>query len=301
MADLDDITAAVQLLNAHPDYRVLERLPDPKDWNLPSPEGPRRRGLFVDVETTGLDIEVDEVIEIAILPFEYDLRSGGITAIFFDEALDELRDPGMPIPPASLEIHGIAEEMVAGKVVDEDRLTSLVKGADLVISHNAAFDRPMVERPWKVFEQVPWACSLADVDWRGEGFPGGALEFLLLRMGWFYDGHRALNDCIAAAFALTRELPASGRTAMAALLDSARRELSLLRATDSPFEAKDLLRNRGYRWDPGTPERPKSWWTLTGSPDEEIVWLRSEVYGYDVHLPLKNVDARTRFSKRLWE
>lgn len=301
MADRDDLEAALELLNAHPDYRVLERLPDPSDWNLPSPEGPSRRGLFVDVETTGLDIEVDEVIEIAILPFEYDLRSGSITAILVDEALDELRDPGIPIPPESLEIHGITDAMVAGKVVDDKRLISLVQGADLVMSHNAAFDRPMVERPWKVFEEVPWACSLTDVDWRGEGFPGGALEFLLLRMGWFYDGHRALSDCLAAVFALTRELPASGRSAMAALLDSARRELSLVRATNSPFEAKDLLRKRGYRWDPGTDERAKAWWTVTDAPEEEITWLRTEIYGFDARIPSKRVDANTRFSRRLWD
>lgn len=301
MADHDDLEAAAALLNAHPGYRVLERLPDPGDWGLPLSGGPSRRGLFVDVETTGLDLETDEVIEIALLPFEYDPRSGCVISVLVDEALNQLRDPGMPIPTESMNIHRITDAMVAGKVVDEVRLTSLVQSADLVISHNAAFDRPMVERPWKVFEEVPWACSLTDVDWRAEGFPGSGLEFLLLRMGWFYDGHRALNDCLAAVFALTRELPVSGHPAMVALLGSARMELSLLRATGAPFEAKDQLKQRGYRWDPGTPEREKAWWTLAENWEDEIDWLRSKIYGHDAPISSKRIDARTRFSKRIWD
>lgn len=300
MADRDDLEAAKVLLDAHPDYRVLRRLSPPSEWELRPGEGQTRRALFVDVETTGLDLETDEVIEVALLPFDYDPQSGRIVSVPVDEALDQLRDPGMPIPPETVEIHGITDTMVAGKAVDTDRLTALVRSADLVISHNAAFDRPMVERPWSVFEDVPWGCSLTDVDWRTEGFPGGGLEPLLLSMGWFYDGHRALNDCLAAVFALTRELPVSERPAMAALLDSARRELNLLRATGSPFEAKDLLKKRGYRWDPGTPEREKAWWTLTQNPEDELAWLHSEIYGYDAPVPSRTVDAKTRFSKRIW-
>jgi DNA polymerase-3 subunit epsilon len=301
MSNDDDLEAARKLLNAHPDYRVLRRLRDPSTWSLGPAEGPKRRGLFVDVETTGLDVELDEVIEIALLPFEYDLRSGRVVSVLESKALNELRDPGVPIPPESMEIHGITDAMVDGKVVDEMRLEELVRAADLVISHNAAFDCPMVERRWKVFEEVPWACSLTDVDWRAEGFPSGKLEFLLLQMGWFYEGHRALVDCVAGIFALTQDLKVSGKPAMAALLESARLERTLVRATDAPFEAKEVLRKRGYRWDAGTPKRAKAWWTMTSSPEEEITWLRAEVYGYEARVPTAAIDARTRFSNRRWE
>lgn len=37
----------------------------------------------------------------------------------------------------------------------------------------------------------PWACSLNDLDWKGMGFEGHNLSGLLVRMGWFFDAHRA--------------------------------------------------------------------------------------------------------------
>jgi DNA polymerase-3 subunit epsilon len=83
------------MLQAHDDYRVLRRISPSADWQLPGAQGQFRRGLFVDVETTGLDTETDEIIEVALLPFDYDPATGEIVAVHEDEALDELRDPGI--------------------------------------------------------------------------------------------------------------------------------------------------------------------------------------------------------------
>ena len=165
---------------------------------------------FVDVETTGLDTETDEIVEVALLPFDYDPSTGDVIAVHEDQALNELRDPGIPIPADSSQIHGITDDDVKGKFVDEARLTALVSDADLIIAHNAAFDRPMLERVWPCFADKPWGCSLADIDWRAEGFGAGKLDYLLMQQGWFYDGHRALSDCLAGLFLLSLTLPASG-------------------------------------------------------------------------------------------
>jgi DNA polymerase-3 subunit epsilon len=302
MNETEELKAARELLEAHKDYRVLQRLAQPDSWNLPSAANAKmvRQGLFVDVETTGLDVTQDEVIELALLPFQYDPHTGEILAVDVDHALDELRDPGVPIPPESAEIHGITDAMVKGKQVDDARVGELAASADLVIAHNAAFDRPMVEKVWPAFEDVAWACSLSDIDWQAEGFSSGKLEFLLLQMGRFYDGHRALNDCLAGIYALSQTLPVSKVPAMKSLLASARVERSLIRAVDSPFDSKDALKQRGYRWDPGSADRPKSWWLLTQSPNEEVEWLRAEVYGYEANIPTTPIDARVRFSERIW-
>ncbi len=122
------------------------------------------------------------------------------------------------------------------KVVDEARLNALVAEADLVIAHNAAFDRPMLERVWPCFADKPWACSLADIDWRAEGFGAGKLDYLLMQQGWFYDGHRALSDCLAGLFLLNLKLPALGARGMSVLLDSARQNRFAIRAVGAPFE-----------------------------------------------------------------
>ena len=237
----------------------------------------------------------------ALLPFEYDPETGQVLAAHEDQALDQFRDPGIPIPPESSQVHGITDEMVRGKVVDETRLTALVAEADLIIAHNAAFDRPMLERLWPCFAEKPWACSFADVDWRAEGFGAGKLDYLLMQQGWFFDGHRALSDCLAGVFLLNLKLPVSHRRTLHALLESARKGRHLIRALGSPFDAKDALRKRGYRWDPGTDSREKTWWILVEDAESELSWLREHVYDRDVRLPVRSVDARDRFSARFLE
>ena len=151
MSDNNKLQDALIKLDAHDDYRVLRRIPPSTEWQLVRAQGQSRRGLFVDVETTGLDTETDEIIEVALLPFDYDPSTGDVLAVHEDQALDELRDPGIPIPPESSQVHGISDVDVKGKVVDEARLNALVADADLIIAHNAAFDRPMLERVWPCF------------------------------------------------------------------------------------------------------------------------------------------------------
>ena len=61
--------------------------------------GPRRRGLFVDCETTGFSSEHDALIELAMLPFTYTLE-GAITDVHRDQGRTWRQDPGRPVPAA---------------------------------------------------------------------------------------------------------------------------------------------------------------------------------------------------------
>lgn len=95
-----DLTDAAHLIEASPDFRLLRRVPDPAAWPLQSASGETRLGDFVDTETTGLDPDVDEVIELALLPFEYERDTGAIVRVATDVALSAFRQPSFPIPPA---------------------------------------------------------------------------------------------------------------------------------------------------------------------------------------------------------
>ena len=81
MSDQDQLQEAAARIDAHVDYRLLRRIPPSTEWQLPAAQGKSRRGLFVDVETTGLDTETDEVIEVALLPFDYDPATGDVIAV----------------------------------------------------------------------------------------------------------------------------------------------------------------------------------------------------------------------------
>jgi DNA polymerase-3 subunit epsilon len=67
-----ELHAMAAALEASGEYKVLRKL-TPRTTILPPDGSPTRRGLFVDVETTGLDATRDEIIEVAMVPFTYGL------------------------------------------------------------------------------------------------------------------------------------------------------------------------------------------------------------------------------------
>jgi len=295
-----DIDDAAGLIEANPDYRLLRRVPGPGQWPLAIASGETRRGVFVDTETTGLDPDTDEVIELALLPFEYERDTGEVVRVDVDAALNAFRQPSLPIPPESSKIHGITDEMVKGQIIDPERIKVIIEPAHIVIAHNAAFDRPMMEKHWPIFEEKHWACSFAEIDWKAEGVGSAKLDYLLWARGWFHAGHRALSDAEAALFLLTLPLPTSGKLGLSALLECARRQLWIVRAEDTAFEQRASLKARGYRWDDGEGKRVKAWWLMTNDPQAELDWLRTDIYGDDRHVTVLKAPATRRYSSRLW-
>lgn len=294
------LSDGARLIEASPDFRLLRRVPASSTWPLKSAGGDTRRGVFVDTETTGLDPDTDEVIELAVLPFEYERDTGAIVRVDAGAALSAFRQPSFPIPPESSKVHGITNEMVAGQAIDPERIRALIEPAHLVIAHNATFDRPMVEKHWPIFEEKHWACSFAEIDWKSEGVGSAKLDYLLWSRGWFHGGHRALSDAEAALFLLTLPLPASGRLGLSALLECARRQLWVVRAEDTAFEQRASLKARGYRWDDGEGKRVKAWWLLTNDPQAELDWLGADTYRDDRHVTVLKAPATRRYSSRLW-
>lgn len=268
------INEAYAQLSRSADHRVLRRVPPVEQWQLAEPTGETVRACVVDCEATGLD-EADEVIEVACVPFDYDRATGSVVAVHFGRAFTGLRQPSFPIPQESTRIHGITDAMVAGQAVTEDQISAAVYGSQLIIAHNAGYDRPKLERHWPVFEQFCWSCSWAEIDWDAEGIGSQKLDYLLYRMGWFHEGHRALDDALALLFLLSQRLPITGHSALSTMLARARKPLYRVRAENTVFEAKSLLKQRGYSWEPDVEGMPKAWVLNTSDPDGELVWLKS--------------------------
>jgi DNA polymerase-3 subunit epsilon len=95
-------------------------------------------------------------------------------------------------------------------------------------------------------------------------------------------------------------LPTTGTTALAVLLEQARKKTMRVWAEQSPFDLKDSLKRRGYRWGDGNDGRPRSWYIdLDESKlDDEIAFLKSEIYLLDVEPRLHTLTAFDRFSVR---
>ena len=236
------------------------RLSDPGDAEL-------RRGLYVDCETTGFSPEHDAVIELAMLPFMYTL-DGRIVEVLHHEAQVHRNDPGRPLPAEITHLTGLTDDDVRGGRIDVEAASALIERSGLIVAPNARFDRPFVERVLPVARARPWACTRAEVPWVAEGFASQALHCLLCGYGVFArDRHRALADCEAGVWLLAQRLPVSGELVLAAMRRRALTPTVRPWAIRSPFESKEALRARGYRWMPEMRD------------GIELVWLREMVYG----------------------
>ena len=293
-AELDQLA---DRLDAEADYRVLRRVPAVSRYAADQETSPRL-GLIVDVETTGLDPDQHKIIELAMLPFHFS-SEGRIFDVRPDYAGFE--DPGEPIPPDVIDLKGITDAEVRDQSLDETIVNSLVEASSLVIAHNAGFDRRFLERRIPSFIDKAWACSLAQIPWSEEGLASCKLDYILGQLGFFFDDHRALADCQAVLHLLTLDLPKSGRLIFKTLLETARRPSIRLWAIGAPFDAKDLLKARGYAWSPGADGRPRAWFVDVDEGDlkPERAFLCENVYGGDPRFQEVKIDYNNRFSDRV--
>ncbi|HMU63007.1 MAG TPA: 3'-5' exonuclease, partial [Gemmatimonadales bacterium] len=241
----DALASLAAQLDASPDYRVLRRFVPPGRYHEGDGSA-TATGVVVDVETTGLDVVRDKIIEFCGVPFEFEKESGRILGV--GEAVTFLEDPGRAIPAEVTRLTGITDEMVAGKQIDEAAVGAVLADVGLVIAHNAGFDRPFVDRRLPAFKGKAWACSQREVPWKAFGASSGALEFLMMkRCGLFFDGHRADADC-HAVLRLLQEPFDDGTLPMQTLLESARTPSFRIWALNAPFDKKEVLKQRRYRW-----------------------------------------------------
>jgi DNA polymerase-3 subunit epsilon len=274
-------------------YRILRKL-IPRQLSTIRRSEFERIGVILDTETTGLNWRTDEIIEIGLVAFSFDGfgKIGDVIGVY-----GGLHQPTTPIPPEITRLTGITDEMVAGQMIDMQQVRRMVVPADLVIAHNASFDRPFCEAFSNVFANKAWACSVSEIDWSSRGFEGTKLGYLIGQAGYFHDGHRAVDDCFALLEVLDRSV-GDGETPFAELVRASGQSRVRIFAEHSPFEMKDHLKARGYRWSDGSDGRPKSWWIEVDDETlrEELHYLRAEIYRWEeADPPVQHLTAFDRF------
>ena len=288
---------ALLLIEQQDDYKVLQRVPESLGSSMAATPF---KAAIIDLETTGLSSDNDEIIEIGTLVVGFDQT--GITEVTFTD--NQLQQPSEPITQAITDITGITNEDVEGCVIDWSLLEDVLTDVNLIICHNARFDRQFLEKQTpehisQLFQQKAFGCSASDIPWRQLGFEGAKLEYLNLKMGYFYEGHRALVDCWATLNILI-QTPA----AFDLLKQSVRQKQILICAVNSDYDKKDQLKQRSYRWSDGTRGLPKTWYIVVDEQDyqQELEYLQQEIYaGREVDLPQRKINAFNRFSGREYQ
>jgi len=223
-------------------------------------------GVIIDVETTGLSPTSDKIIEIGLLEFQ--VGSAGKPELL--RTYGALQDPGTNLSADIIRITGLSDAMVAGQSINWDIVREMLTRASVVVAHNADFDRSFIERvPELIGLNLHWACSMRHIDWRSKHFNAVALNYLAADHGFVNPfAHRAVFDC-ATTFRLITEH-------FSELVNRSHEREYLVQAVGSPFETKDLLRQRGYRWD--ADQRVWSRVLAESALPEERNFLQEQVY-----------------------
>jgi len=293
---------AIASLHATGEFTVIRKLNLENDRRFSQkPVKGSKIGICIDTETTGLNHTEDKIIELGIVAFEFDPLTAEIIRV--TDRYNGFEDPKRPLSNEITEITGITDEMVAGQVFDDDKVMSLADKAALVIAHNSAFDRKFVEARYPVFARLPWACTVSQIDWSKERISSRTLEYLLYKCGGYsINAHRALDDAEGVLGLLLGKLPVTGAPIFKALYDRYLETTSRICAVNAPFDRKEILKQRGYRWSDGSQGSCKAWWVSVASDLEkvELAWLASEIYsgGSTNSVEISRISAVDRFSVR---
>lgn len=95
--------------------------------------------VFLDIETTGLNPDIDDIIEVAALKIEEGIETGRFSSLVrtFKKLSSRI-----------ISLTGITNEMLIAAPPQEEVLTSLIDfiGSDIIIGHNISFDVSFIEK-----------------------------------------------------------------------------------------------------------------------------------------------------------
>lgn len=290
-----DAEHLARMLEATGHYRTARRIMPPSVDSEFTPCFGERVALLVDIETNVSDQRQPEIIEIAMLAVIVDSegKPGPVIGL-----VEQLQEPSRPLSAMTKSLTGLTDAAVAGRRFDLDIIGTVLAQADFVVAHNAARDRPLLECLHQDFACRPWACSCADIVWAERGCDSARLVNLASHFGWFFNPHRAMQDCIALLVVLSATTLRQPHPPFVDLVAALARETVQLDAISVPFALRGLLKNRRYRWCPSVEGSPAAW-RIEVAPenlDVEIAWLDRHVYaGSDITPLMRTVTAVERY------
>ena len=193
--------------------------------------------LILDTETSGLDPEVDSCLEVGAILFDVASCSVLAQQSFLLPVETNAAEAINRIPAAVTRLPQPWSEGMSW-------FQNLVAAADVLVAHNAAFDRQWFGRGALPAVARPWLCSMDDIRWPADRQLRSrpSVRDLALAYGVpVWAAHRALTDCIylAEVFARCDDLET--------LLQRGLEPRRLMRARVS-FDERHQAKEAGFRW-----------------------------------------------------
>ena len=209
---------------------------------MPQPSGALRTLLILDTETTGLDPETDQCLEVGAILFDVPSRQVLAQVSFLlpvehngAEAINRIPAAVTTVPQPWKEALGYFQTLLAA--------------ADVIVAHNAAFDRQWFGLGPLPSTSKPWLCSMEDMRWPQERQLRARPSVRDLALAYeipVWAAHRALTDCIylAEVFRRCEDLE---------LILAQGMEPRLLYKAQVSYDQRHLAREAGFRWNDPVP------------------------------------------------
>ena len=216
------------------------RLPAPETQPAATgllPQGVPQRLLILDTETTGLDPREHSCLEVGAVLFSVPQRAVLSQVSFLLPCERNEAQSINGIDPATSREPQPWREALAF-------FEALVEAADVVVAHNAAFDRQWFGQGHLPAIERPWLCSMDDLRWppeRGLRANPSVRDLALAHGVPVWAAHRALTDCIYLAQVFER------CDQLEHLLQAGLEPRRLYRARLS-YEERHKAREAGFRW-----------------------------------------------------
>jgi DNA polymerase-3 subunit epsilon len=201
--------------------------------------------LVFDIESSGLDRDNDRVIELGYVLWSVEDLT--LLECYSALLLGEADNPAQlfnAIPPEALPF-GTDPDIawtIAGQAAQQ---------ADLVLAHQADFDRAFVEREAGLYEgaaelmKLTWVCTLEDFVWPIQLAYRNLVSIALAHGVAVTSAHRAVNDCLLLARLLERVDHVDDLLHLA-LQRASRPKAEFIART--PYQQKDLVKAAGFHW-----------------------------------------------------
>jgi DNA polymerase-3 subunit epsilon len=200
--------------------------------------------LVFDIESSGLDRDHDEVIEIGYVLWSVEHRT--IIECYSALLIGDSNEAELfnAIPPAARELG--TDPDIAWTIVGQAS-----QQADLVLAHQADFDRSFVVREAGRYEgaaelsRLPFVCTIEDFVWPITSASKSLVSIALAHGVAVTSAHRAVNDCLLLARLLERVDHVDDLLHLA-LQRASRPKAEYIART--PYQQKDLVKAAGFHW-----------------------------------------------------
>lgn len=204
--------------------------------------------LGIDTETTGIDTDVDDVLEVGLVVYDTDINQ-------FLALHSDLYKTSKWSEEAEA-VHHIPKTSMEKGFGDDHNPWDLVKQYNpvVIVAHNAEFDKAMMCRKWPIFGTLTWICTKRDLPHEKviRSVSSTRLQHLAVDYGVNPgQAHRALSDAMTCC-------QIAAKHDLTSVLSRSKEPKFMVKAwypekpnfSDKDFNLqKEYLKKAGFHWD----------------------------------------------------